>query len=215
VEGDGDSELKPGCLEGIFWESRRIQRYFADGCAVGWMEIAMAKQRAAQQKRRTREHVIASQSVIHVERFIVDEGYTAERVEHDYGYDLTMVTYDSQGYVENNYVLFQLKGTDSMKEDPDGNSFWLQMSIEDYNLWIDEPMPVYFVLYDAIRRRAYWLYIQRYFAEDPSRGPRAGAQSVRIHIPKANLFRRRTVRMARDQKNEIIRQIRGQIDHVK
>jgi hypothetical protein len=38
-------------------------------------------------KRRTRQHVIAGQSVNHVERFIIDAGYTALRTEKDYGYN--------------------------------------------------------------------------------------------------------------------------------
>ena len=38
-------------------------------------------------KQRTRQHVIADQSVNHVERFIIDEGHTAQRLEKDYGYD--------------------------------------------------------------------------------------------------------------------------------
>ena len=51
-------------------------------------------------KRRTRQHVIADQSVNHAERFIIDEGHTAQRLEKDYGYDLALFTYDDQGYAE-------------------------------------------------------------------------------------------------------------------
>ena len=51
-------------------------------------------------KRRTRQHVIASQSVNFVERFIVDAGHTAQRVEADYGYDLYVTTFDDEGYAE-------------------------------------------------------------------------------------------------------------------
>jgi len=41
----------------------------------------MAKQILALRKRRTREHVIADQSVNNVERFIIEEGHTAQRME--------------------------------------------------------------------------------------------------------------------------------------
>lgn len=51
-------------------------------------------------KRRTRGHVIADQSVNHLERFIYDCGFTAAREVADYGYDLTMKTYDPDGYTE-------------------------------------------------------------------------------------------------------------------
>jgi hypothetical protein len=60
----------------------------------------VAKLPIAKTKRRTREHVIASQSVNHVERFVIDEGYTAQRQDDDYGYDLHITTYDDHGYVE-------------------------------------------------------------------------------------------------------------------
>ena len=46
------------------------------------------KAKAEPTKQRTRKHVIASQSVNYIEKFIYDEGHTAERVEGDYGYDL-------------------------------------------------------------------------------------------------------------------------------
>ncbi len=34
----------------------------------------------------------------YVERFIIDAGHTAQRVEKDYGYDLLLFTYDEDGY---------------------------------------------------------------------------------------------------------------------
>src|SRR5262245_28584595 len=49
-------------------------------------------------KRHTRQHVIADLSVHHVERFILEEGHTAQRVEKDYGCDLLLFTFDEQGY---------------------------------------------------------------------------------------------------------------------
>jgi hypothetical protein len=48
-------------------------------------------------KRRTREHVLADQSANHVERFIIDEGHTAQRLGSDYGYDLVLFTFDEDG----------------------------------------------------------------------------------------------------------------------
>ena len=65
---------------------------------------------AEPRKRRTREHVIADLSVNHVERFIIDEGHTAQRVDPDYGYDLSLVTYDADGYVEPGLIYLQLEG---------------------------------------------------------------------------------------------------------
>jgi hypothetical protein len=65
-------------------------------------------------KRRTRQHIIADQSVNHVERFIIDEGHTATRMPNDYGYDLLMMTFDEKGHAEPGLVFLQLKASDSL-----------------------------------------------------------------------------------------------------
>ena len=41
----------------------------------------MARKIFGPRKQRTREHVIADQSVNHVKRFIIDEGHAAQRIE--------------------------------------------------------------------------------------------------------------------------------------
>ncbi len=66
----------------------------------------MTSQIFAPRKRRTRQHVIADQSVNHLERFIIDAGHVAQRWGSDYGYDLSLVTFDEQGYAEPDEVYF-------------------------------------------------------------------------------------------------------------
>jgi hypothetical protein len=51
----------------------------------------------APRPRRTREHVIASQSFNYIEKFVIDKGHTADRRSDDYGYDLFVNTYDENG----------------------------------------------------------------------------------------------------------------------
>ncbi len=48
-------------------------------------------------KRRTRAHVLADLSINHVERQVLLCGFSVDRVQHDYGYDLTMATYSDTG----------------------------------------------------------------------------------------------------------------------
>lgn len=59
------------------------------------------KKPVPRKKRRTREHVIADLSANHVERHALLCGYSVERCLHDYGIDLVITTYDTQGNVEN------------------------------------------------------------------------------------------------------------------
>jgi Domain of unknown function (DUF4365) len=134
-------------------------------------------------KRRTREHVIADLSVYYLERFILEAGHTAERQSSDYGYDMSISTFDELGFAEAGHVDFQLKASDTLDRDRTNAYFVFRMRLEDYNLWIHEPLPVFLILYNAIEKRAYWLDIQDYFFVDPKRCPKKGAQSVTVFVP--------------------------------
>jgi hypothetical protein len=140
-------------------------------------------------KQRTRDHVIADLSINHLERFILEEGYTPERWFHDYGYDLLMTTHDEAGYVETGQVYFQVKATDGVVATPKG--YACTVDVRDYNLWISERMPVFLILHDARNRRAYWLDVQSYFQDDSSRRPRKEARTARVHIPASQVVSRR------------------------
>jgi hypothetical protein len=65
-------------------------------------------------KKRPREHIIADLSVNFVERYIFLCGYSVERIEYNYGYDLQIFTYDENGEIENGQIYVQLKATNSL-----------------------------------------------------------------------------------------------------
>src|SRR5438552_10779743 len=111
-----------------------VQSALKDGLAKQDCTITrrlMAQKIFGPRKQRTRQHVIADQSVNHVERFIIDEGHTAQRITTDYGYDMLMMTYDEQGYAEPGVVLLQLKASDSLTRA--GAAFVFDLDIRDYN----------------------------------------------------------------------------------
>ena len=155
--------------------------------------------------------MIAAKSGNHVERCILDKGHSAERVASDYGYDLVMFTYDEQGYVEEGSVYLQLKASDRL--DASGDDFVFDLDVRDYRLWTAEPMPVILILYDASTRRAYWLYVQRYFADDPSRSPGRRAKTVRVRVPKRQVVTPAAIRQMRAFKQTVLGQLKGAIDH--
>jgi hypothetical protein len=173
----------------------------------------MAARYSTPRKRRTRQHVIAAQSVNYIERFIVDAGHVALRVEGDYGYDLHVSTFDEEGYGEPGLVYLQLKATDAPRVASSGTAYVYDLAVKDYNLWIDENMPVLLVLFDAKRRCAWWLYMQRYFAEEPTRVPRPGAKTIRVFLPMRQRFGRRTVVAMQSWKRAILEQFRGRVAH--
>lgn len=149
-------------------------------------------------KRRTRQHVIADQSVNHTERFIIDAGHTAQRVEKDYGYDLLLFTFDEEGYSEPDFLSLQLKAAESLRAV--GASWAFDVDVRDYNLWMWETMPVILILFDASRRRAFWVCVQTYFNEHPARRPKKGARTVRVRVPRRQVVNRRAIAKLRDLK---------------
>jgi Domain of unknown function (DUF4365) len=151
-------------------------------------------------KRRTRQHVIADISVHHVEGFILKEGHTVQRLGSDYGFDLILFTFDAEGYAEPGLIYFQCKAMDQLDES--ASDVVYDVDIRDYNLWLLERSPVILILYDASRRRAFWLAFQRYFREDAARQPKKGAKTVRVRVPQRQAVNRRAIGRMRDLKWE-------------
>ncbi len=150
------------------------------------------ERRDAARKRRTRAHIIADLGVHHVEGPILRCGFTVERILHDYGLDLYMTTYDSNGEVESDWVLFQVKATDYLKRTADGGTVLFPVERIDLNRWIAETYPVILVVYDARADVGYWLYVQAHFAD---RRIRAGTSAtVTAHIPAANVLDEAAIR---------------------
>jgi len=54
------------------------------------------------------------------------------------------------------------------------------LDIRDYHLWMNQKMPVILILFDAARRRAYWLPIEQYFRGEVARQPKRGTKTVRV-----------------------------------
>src|SRR5688572_4859238 len=108
----------------------------------------MASQILAPRKQRTRQHVITDLGVHYVVRFILEEGYTAQLVGSDYGYDLTMCTFDEHGYAEPGMVFFQMKA-ESLRAV--GSNYVFDLDVRDFHLWMIEKMPVILILFDATR----------------------------------------------------------------
>ncbi len=142
------------------------------------------------------------------------KGHTVLRTEQDYGIDLVVLTHGNNGFVEAGSIAIQLKATDSPALSADGDFYSFSISIQDYNAWSIEPMPVFLILYDATKNKAYWQYLQAYFGSTPSTRPKKGATSVTVRLPVANEFDENTVDYARAKKRSALNQGTGGINHV-
>jgi len=184
-----------------------------EGCSDSIEIPFVAKKKAESRKKRTREHVIADQSLNFIQYFIINAGFTSESTTRDYEYDLTVNTFDSRGLIEPGNIYIQLKASETLVQHADGRSYVFDLDIRDYNLWIEEPMPVFLVLYEATSRKAFWLYFQQYIAGPKTPRPRANARTIRVRVPKANRVKTDFVRHARNRKAEILKQLGEFIKH--
>jgi hypothetical protein len=147
----------------------------------------------------------------YVERFVIDEGHTAQRMAEDYGYDFILVTYDREGYAEPGLVYLQLKGASRLQLV--GEAYVFDVEVRDYNLWNYELLLVILVLFDASRRRAYWVHVQDYFAQNAARRPAKGAKRVRVRVPASQAVNRRAVQKWCALKRAIQFRLGGALDN--
>src|SRR4051812_370334 len=92
--------------------------------------------RRGTRKRRTRQHVIADLAVNYVERHVLRCGYVVERMQSDYGVDLTLFTYDGNGLAENGEVYLQVKATDRV-DTRAGGEIALPIERGDLEWWLN------------------------------------------------------------------------------
>ena len=147
----------------------------------------MVNKSRAKRKLRTREHINADLSVNHVERIALLKDFSVERVEHDYGYDLIIFTYDKKGEIENGQIYFQLKAQNKLSFVKDGFMIAYQVEIRDIDLWREELFPVIFVVYDTKRDVAYWLHVQEYLNTISTQRTKL-IKRLTLHIPVENVL---------------------------
>ena len=164
-------------------------------------------------KTRTREHIIASQSVAHIEGFIAACGFTSERFVHDYGYDLNLYTYDADGGIENGNILLQLKATDHLVVLKDSKTISQIVDWADVTFWQNETMPVILIVYDASRKDAYWLYTQEAIENSLRLQEPSERRRVRLHLSKDNVVNEAAIKRFRRMKQIVQGQLEGKVKH--
>lgn len=146
-------------------------------------------------KKRLREHIIADLSVNFVERYVFLCGYSVERIEYDYGYDLVIFTYNAEGEIENGQIYIQLKATDSLSLLADQKTISFTLARSDLEIWLFEPMPCILVIYDARESQAYWLYLQAYFESLEGFDLSEVGESITVRLSKDNILNRQAIKI--------------------
>src|SRR5262249_24470309 len=144
--------------------------------------------------RRTREHILEDLSVHHVQGHVLHCGWVVERMEHDYGIDLEILTFDRAGQVEAGTILLQVKASDALCVRRGMTSVRFRLERSDLVLWLAELRPVILIVYDARGDVAYWLYVQSYFRRLKGFNLFTVGQTVTVYVPTTNILTRAAVR---------------------
>ena len=102
-----------------------------------------------------------------MERKVLQRGHWLDAPRNDYGIDAIMFHHNERGEAENGEVRFQIKATNSLRISRDGSQISQRIETRHLRYWYFEPYPVFVVVYDAARNRAYWLDIQAYVDQHP------------------------------------------------
>jgi hypothetical protein len=114
---------------------------------------------------------------------VLECGWTMERITHDYGYDLSIFTFDPEGYAEPGALLVQVKATENLSSQTNDDFLSWTLDVRDLRLWCDEGMPVLLVVYDVPSKRGYWLHVQEAFTDHEAFEKHL---YVRCRIPREN-----------------------------
>jgi len=161
-------------------------------------------------KRRTRAHVIADLSVNHVEKCVLQCGWTVQRVSADYGIDLLVTTFNREGEIESGEVRVQVKATDSIKIRPGQDAIPIRLQWRDAVYWLNDPLPVVLVVFDAKADRAWLLTLQEALREEARRHTRTAAATLTLYAPLTNVLDAGAVRGFRRLRDALLARNRGQ-----
>ena len=143
-------------------------------------------------KQRTRQHFIEDFGMNHIEFHVLTAGCTLEPYKYDYGYDAFVTTYNENGEYENGRIDIQLKSTDNLKYSEDKEAVLFDLDKRDLELWLINNDAFIFIVYDAVKRIAYWLDLQDYFRINRDKLKKVN-KFVRVYIPLDNVFTDETV----------------------
>jgi hypothetical protein len=151
--------------------------------------------------------------VNHVERHALLCGFTVERFVHDYGIDLFLSTYDRRGETERGIILLQLKATDHLKLLSGGQVVAFRITRADLLAWLEEPMPIILIVYNAKAEVAYWLYVQAYFENQPSFNLAKVGKELTVHLPRSNVVDRAVMKRFARFRDDVVAQIKREVWH--
>jgi Domain of unknown function (DUF4365) len=148
----------------------------------------------------------------HLGYFVAKSGHSLEGIAQDYGYDGSIFTFDVQGQIESSYMFVQLKATDRLVRSKDRKFVKFVLEKKDLNLWQNEIVPVYLVVFDAKAEKAYWVYLQRYLEQKKLTASKITTRTKTIWLNTKQLVNQQAIERWRQHKATVVAQI-GRISH--
>lgn len=158
-------------------------------------------------KQRPRSHIIAALSVNFVEKIALLNDFAVDVIKNDYGYDLNIYTYNSSGEIENGFLLFQLKASDSVRYINNNQDVSFTLDKRDLDLWLNDFLPVVLVIYDAVKDVAYYLYVQAYFQNITGFSLEEISDTHTVNIPVSNILTKEVMSQIANAKNRIFEEL--------
>jgi hypothetical protein len=90
--------------------------------------------------------------------------------------------------------------------------FTFKISKKDVDLWQDEPMPVYFIVFDSQSEVAYWLYFQKYIETRSIRADTIRGDELSVEIDRSQVVNEAAVQQWRGHKIKALAEI-GTVHH--
>ncbi len=154
-------------------------------------------------KRRTRQHQIEDLSYNFVEAQVLDAFCVMRRyTERDYSYDASVRTFVENGEIENGEFYIQVKATDNLRYSRRNKGYELTLERRDLELWLNQRYPVLVVLYDAKRKRGFYIDLHKYFRENRLLLRKIN-KNKQVFLSPKNEFSPQVVKYYRTIKNEI------------
>lgn len=175
--------------------------------------MPVKRSKKIERKLRVTNHVIADLSANYVERLALQNRFSVESFEKDYGYDLNIFTFNRKGEFENGNIFVQLKATKKLRLIRNGTAVSFPTSKKDILHWSKEPLPVFLIIYDAKKEEGYWLYIQKYLETSPGFNINKIKDSYTVRIPATNVIDKKSIKKFRTYKQKILRKIQATISH--
>lgn len=158
-------------------------------------------------KRRTRAEVVADLAVNHVERLILQCGWAVQRLPAEDEVDLLVTTFNRRGEIENGAIRLRIEASDSPRITRDRQRIAVRAPWNDLLYWLNEPLPVILMVYDAQLDRAWWLQLNGKLRIEGRRGKPGGR--VTLGVPLTNVLDLNAIRHFRELRDRAIASIRG------